>query len=181
MDWDDIDNKDMNNEANYYDDEDLKRYGAGYGKDSTFLLMQMYEAEEAQRKVERYLMGLQVHDGQVYDGWGNLVGDLPEEATDNDDAPIITAGIISLIKCMRLSKKYDKLWAECQQEQERKKPIDTNLPAIGEYTNWTFDWNEPIRRCIQEKDPNLVRDLIEVCGFEMILPSPIPKVPRKRR
>jgi len=41
--------------------------------------MQMYEAKEAQREVERYLSGLQVHDGQVYDGWGNLVGDLPRE------------------------------------------------------------------------------------------------------
>ncbi|OPX99190.1 MAG: putative deoxyribonuclease RhsC [Syntrophorhabdus sp. PtaB.Bin006] len=74
--------------------------------------------------------------------------------------------------CKTLMERYDKLEKECKQKNPPPsscpsgRPKDpSDLVTIGEYTHWTFDLNEPIRRCIREKDPALISTLVTTCGL----------------
>jgi RHS repeat-associated protein len=82
-------------------------------------------------------------------------------------------------KCTDLLKKYDKLWAECKKLhpppcKDPEKPKDSSdLVKLGEYTHWTFDLNEPIRRCVNEKEPNLIGEIVISCGKAVATPADI--------
>jgi RHS repeat-associated protein len=80
-------------------------------------------------------------------------------------------------KCSRLTAQFYKLWEECEKQcpppQMGPDPA-SNLTALYNYTFGTFNMNEPIIRCVNNRNPDLIEDRVKTCGALPIMKPPFP-------
>jgi RHS repeat-associated protein len=96
----------------------------------------------------------------------------------------VRTGLTDYFKCRRLQKELEAAWKKCEQSKECQPPPPTgdsgrDLEALGRFTHWTYDPDEPIRRCVQRDNPGLLSETALTCG-EAVMPGLKSVVPRRR-